>query len=257
VLFEHDRRPLMRLRPLLVMVLLHLPASAADDRLPEIIRHRYNPAVLAWVSESAAFDANGRLRKELAAASPMLESNMRRNTNGRCEAFMLEAEMEHFLPDETVEDVATSSLIALSGDVVHVSRGFFHDFPGTVVGFRVTGRLGLRAGGGMVRVEVGDIRYTFIAAAQLLRPDGAICSSPPRPVTIPDPGDSILMFAYALPIDAEELIIPVDSDRHLVIERGGNRIFTPVNLESGLRDLTIPDVMRRVADIADEARSEP
>jgi peptide subunit release factor 1 (eRF1) len=57
-----------------------------------------------------------------------------------------------------------------------------------------------------------------------------------------------------LSIDAEELIIPVDSDRHLVIERGRNRVFTPANLESGLRDLTIPDAMRRVAEVADEVR---
>jgi hypothetical protein len=181
---------------------------------------------------------------------------MRRNSNGRCEAFMFRSDMHYSLPATTLRDVATSSLIALSGDVVHVSRGFFHDFPGTVVGFRVTGRLGLRAGGGSVQVEVGDIRYTFIAAAQFLKPGGAICSRAPGPVTIPEQGDAILLFAWFAPIDAAELIIPVESDKHLVVERGGKRIFTPAGLESGLRDLSIPDALRRVAEIADEARSE-
>ncbi|HEY0160611.1 MAG TPA: hypothetical protein VGF28_25210 [Thermoanaerobaculia bacterium] len=181
---------------------------------------------------------------------------MLHNANGRCEAFMIEPEMEHFLSDTTLEDVATFSLIALSGNVVHVARGFFHGFPGTVVGFRVTDKLAVRSGGESVRVERGDLRYTFIAAAEIVTPEGAICSKTPRPVTIPRPGDAILMFAYVPPSDAAELIVPVDTSRHLVIERSGKRIFTPANLADDLRELTIPEAMLRAAEVAERPRSE-
>jgi hypothetical protein len=246
----------MRLHHLLVAMLLHVPVSAGDHRLPEVIRHKHNPAVLAWVSESAAFDAEGRLREDLAASSRILERNLRNNSNGRCEEFIVAPEVQHFLPDTTLSDVATSSLVALSGSVVHVSRGFFNDFPGTLIGFRVTDRLGLRSGGNTVKVDRGDVRYTFIAAAEILRPNGAICSTTARTVTIPKPGDAILLFAYFAPIDTGDLIVPVDASRHLVIERNGNRIFTPANLADDLRGLAIVDVMRRVAEVAERPRSK-
>jgi hypothetical protein len=247
----------MRLRHLLIALLLSVPASAGDHPLPEVIRHKHNPAVLAWVSESAAFDADGRLREDLAEANPILKRIMLHNPNGRCQAFMLEAPREHFLRDSSLEDVATWSIVALSGTVVSVSRGFFNEFPGTLVGFRVTERLGLRSVADPVEVERGSIRYTFIAAAEFLTPDGAICSRPQRPVTIPRPGDAILIFAYVLPIDAEEQIIPVDSAQHLIVERSGKRIFTPTNLSDDLRELSIPEAMRRAADIAKRPRSDP
>jgi hypothetical protein len=247
----------MRLRHLLIALLLSVPVSAGDHRLPEVIRHKHNPAVLAWVSESAAFDADSRLREDLAAANPSLEMNMQRNANGRCKEFIVGSELHHFLPATTLSDVATSSLVALSGTVVHVSRGFFNDFPGTLIGFRVTDRLGLRSGGSTVQVDRGSIRYTFIGAAEILRPNGAICSTTGSTVMIPKPGDAILMFAYFSPIDATELIIPVDASRHLVIERNGNRVFTPANLADDLHGLTVADAMRRVAEIGERPRSKP
>jgi hypothetical protein len=179
------------------------------------------------------------------------------NPNGRCEAFMIEPEMGHFLSDTSLVDVATFGLVAVSGNVVSVSRGFFNGWPGTAVGFRVTDRLGLRSVADSLQVKRGDIRYTFVAAAELLTPDGAICSTTHGPVTIPRPGDAVLMFAYVPPIDAAELIIPVDTSRHLVIERNAKRIFTPANLADDLRGLTIAEAMRHVARVAEPLRREP
>ena len=72
-----------------------------------------------------------------------------------------------------MEHVATHSLVALSGNVVQVSRGFFNGFPGTVVGFRVSDKLGLRSAENPLQIKSGDLRYTFIAAAQFLTPDGS------------------------------------------------------------------------------------
>jgi hypothetical protein len=247
----------MRLAHLLVVVMLYVTAAAGDGRLPSVIRHKHNPAFIAWTDESAAFDADGRLREDIAAAHPFLKRNMLVNPNGRCEAFMIEPPMEHFLPDMTLADVATSSLTALSGNVVHVSRGFHNGFPGTLVGFRVTDRLALRSAGTPLQAERGSIRYTFIGAAELLTPDGAICSTTARPVTLPKPGDAILIFAYVPPVDEAELIIPVDASRHLVVERSGSRIFTPANLADDLRTLTISQAMRHVAEVAERPRSEP
>ena len=43
------------------------------------------------------------------------------------------------------------------------------------------------------------------------------------------------------PIDAAERIIPVDGSRHLVVERGGNRIFTPANVADDLRRHSVGD----------------
>ena len=248
----------MLMARMLAVVLLYVAVAAAgDDRLPSVIRHKHNPSVVAWVDESAAFDANGRLREDIAAAYPFLKRNMLANPNGRCEAFRIEPEMEHFLDDSTLEDVATYSVAAVSGNVVNVSRGFFNGFPGTVVGFRVTNRLGLRSAAHPVHVERGSIRYTFIGAAEFLTPDGGICSTIERPVTIPKPGDAILIFAYVPPVDEAELIIPVDASRHLVVERSGSRVFTPANLADDLRALTISQAMVRVAKLAERPRSEP
>jgi hypothetical protein len=242
---------------LVLAVLLRVPSPAVDGRLPDVIRNKHNPAVVTWMDESAALDADGRLREDVATEHPFLKRNMLANPNGRCEAFMVEPEMEHFQRDATLEDVATTSHTALSGTVVHVRRGFYNGFPGTLVGFQVTGRLGLRSGANPLRADRGSVRYTFIGSAELLTPDGAICSATARKVTIPKPGDAIMLFAYVPPVDAAELIIPVDTSRHLVIERSGTRIFTPANLADDLRELTIPEAMRRVAKVAERQRSEP
>jgi hypothetical protein len=246
----------MRLTQLLLVLLLQVPASAGDGRLPTVLRHKYNPDFIAWIDESVAFDSEGRLRADLAADPIFATRTMQANQNGRCDAYVIEPEMEHFQPEASLEDAATSSLMAISGVVVQVSRGFFHGFPGTVIGFRVTDTLDIRPRGNPVVAERGSIRYTFIGAAEFFTPDGAICSRTRYPVTIPKPGDAVLMFSYAPANDAEDLILAVDASRHLVIERSGKRIFTPENLAESLSDVTIPEAMHRVAKIKERARSE-
>jgi len=237
------------MRTMCVIFVAFIEASicVATERAPKILRNKHNSSVITWIERSASFDENGRLRSEVAILDPGLTRNLEANADGVCTQFMVEPPLEHFMPSNSLEELTSSAAVAIAGTVVSVSEGFLTGFPGTLVGFRVTDAFGLGSASTRAAIaDVGSVRYTFIGSAQIVTPHGAICSTTGRAVTIPRQGDSILIFSFFNPIDEAEAIIAVESTRHLVIERGAARLFTPANLIDDLRGLTIAEAMASV-----------
>jgi hypothetical protein len=239
-----------------VLLLLLLCASVVPaDKAPKILRHRDVPSSIVWVEESVAFDSAGRLKA--AFLNESLRSNLRDNASGTCSSFMHDSPFELFEPRDTLEEVATSSRAVFSGQVVSTARGLSHGFPGTLIGFRVTESFRPRTEGKPVPGEPGTILYSFIAGTEFVTPDGAICASRPDSVVVPERGDTILVFTYLQPIDEANLIIPLESERHLIVRRGEKRIFTPAALVHDVGDLSVSAAMSRVKRVTDAKRNRP
>jgi hypothetical protein len=170
---------------------------------------------------------------------------------------MLQPPLDIRKPNRTLAEASQNALVAVSGQVVSLSRGFYGGFPGVLVGFRISDKVAPRGQVRPIRIaEPADVRYTFVGEAQFTTPDGNICSATGNKVPIPQLGDSILLFSFFAPSDEAGLILPIAPSYHLVVERGTTRVFTPVHLREGLHDALIPDAMQRIRALGPNVRSQ-
>jgi hypothetical protein len=174
---------------------------------------------------------------------------MEMNDKGTCTSWLVQPEMEIFESTKSLSDVAARAQAALSGEVVSVTRGFYRGFPGALVGFTVSDSVSVRADPGSTPAR-GNTRYTFIGSAEILTPDGAICSKTSNPVPVPELGDTILLLSYVLPTDEQGLLYPIDSERHLVIERADERIFIAKGLRQDVLGVNVGEAMRRLRSLS-------
>lgn len=245
----------MRVYALLLIGILAVPSAFASDGVPRLLRFKHNPDIASWLDESAAFDSTGRLREDLWFSTAVRE-NAKRNASGTCTYFVEESPLETFADSSSLRKIAENAHAVLSGDVVSTSRGFFHGIPGTLVGFRVTDTVALSVDAHAAPVDTGSLRFTFIPKAEIPTPHGVICSRTSPAVTLPEPGDTILISSYLPPPDEEGLIFPIDSPRHLVVERKGQRVFTPKGLGDDLSETAIREAIHHIREIGGRAQRQ-
>lgn len=136
---------------------------------PKLLKNKHLPDVLTWVDKAEAFNGEGQLRTELAAWQGPIMQNARANSDGTCKVFMVEPPLEVFHERSSLTDAARSAKIALSGTVVSTSEGFLNGFPGTLIGFRITGAAipNNSRNAAYKNLNTGNTRYTFVGEAAI------------------------------------------------------------------------------------------
>ena len=180
-----------------------------------------------WVSRRVAFDKNGDLRADLFEPGfrTMLEKNRTANAEGGCRAALGAPVIGDYAPKRNLDEVTTSALTIVSGDVVGADTGFYNGTPGTLFQIAVDD---IAKSLGRFRGKPGIARV-FIADATIPTPHGTICSREPFAPAIPVIGDRVLLFSSLDPIDAERQILPVEARSQLIIEHAGT-LYVPATL---------------------------
>ncbi|HEY6141355.1 MAG TPA: hypothetical protein VI670_26670 [Thermoanaerobaculia bacterium] len=198
--------------------------STGNDKPPSLpaVVYSASTSVAApplWVSSRVAFDKNGDLRADLFEPGfrTMLEANRAANAEGGCRAALGAPVIEDHAPKGNLDEVTTSALTIVSGDVVGADAGFYNGAPGTLFQIAVHD---VAKSMGRFRGERGIARV-FIAEATIPTPHGTICSREPFAAAIPAVGDRVLLFSSVDPIDAERRILPVEARSQLIIEHAG------------------------------------
>src|ERR1051325_9143596 len=106
---------------------------AGNDRPPSLpaVVYSVSASVAApplWVSSRVAFDKNGDLRAALFEPGfrTMLEANRAANAEGGCRAALGAPVIEDHAPKGNLDEVTTSGVTIVSGDVVGADAGFYN-----------------------------------------------------------------------------------------------------------------------------------
>jgi hypothetical protein len=224
---------------LLFSMPLLLGTSMSNRGIPTTLRYAHSDE-LAWVSESEAFDNAGNLRSELfgPSAEP-LRINLAANNDGKCHAFMVQPPSERPLTDASLAEASASARSIIVGQVVNSGRGFYHALPGTLIGVEVKKTLSASD-------RHRDLVYFFIPSATFITPAGVLCSRSFTKVAVPESADTLIAFSYEPPNDQGGLILPIDPDRDLIVQRKAVRVHTPKQFESELAGLHLDEIAQRV-----------
>lgn len=233
----------MNRKKAVLLVVVSIPfllgLSMSTHGVPKTLRYSHSDD-LAWVSESEAFDSSGNLRSELfgPSAEP-LRINLAANSDGKCHAFMVQPASERPLTDASLAEASAFARAIIVGQVVNSSRGFYHALPGTLVGVEVRKIFSASENN-------RDLVYLFIPSATFVTPAGALCSRSFGKVAVPESADTLIAFSYEPPNDQGGLILPIDPDRDLIVQRKAVRVHTPRQLESDLAGLQLDEIAQRI-----------
>jgi len=234
----------------LLAVIAPLLLAASPAGIPKALRYRFSPA-FAWVPETEAFDSAGHLRDVLFGASvDALKANLAANRDGVCRNFMTQPPGDAKYLDTSIAGIAANARSMISGAVVSSGRGFYNALPGTLVAIDVAKELPPR----QRRSAAPRIAYVFIPSAAIVTAHGALCSRSLTGVPVPRVGDRVVAFAFAAPTDEAGAIVPLNSDRHLIIERNGRRLYTPRDLQHDVDGTNVEQIAARVERQAAAAR---
>lgn len=230
-----------------------LLAMSPTAEIPKLLHYR-DVNRLAWISESEAFDKDGKLRAELFGPySDSMKRHMQRNGDGTCHEFMTQAVPERPYTDTTLAEAAVTARSVITGRVVNVGRGFYEALPGTLVSVRVANDLTRPKAS--ERLDRNFV-FIFIPVATFVTPEGALCSEPFTKLRLPEVGDQVMAFSYDSSNVESGVILPTHADRELIVERNGARVITPQQWKKDLAAMRLDDIATYVRRYASQRPRE-
>ncbi|HEX8408304.1 MAG TPA: hypothetical protein VF883_05530 [Thermoanaerobaculia bacterium] len=221
-------------------VLVVLSLSASNSKLEPIAR-RITDGKPVWVSEKAAFTADGEFRDELFSIQQraMLD-DLRKKNGSKCSLFTDFPALAIHAPSGSLEALAMHASRVVTGRVVAAEQGFYQEKPGTVFTMSVSWNLKVAEPRG------SDTARLFVSVARIDSGRGMLCAMPPLNAVVPKVGDDVLFFAHLEPTDVENKIYIVEPHRHILVETEG-RLILPKRLQSEDSPRNLDDAIRRVA----------
>lgn len=223
--------------------LLLLTATLTTGFTPDVevapISHAKSDGRPIWVSEGAAFDSTGNLRSDLFSPHVRARLDELRKMNGNdCVHFAASPTIDHFLPTDSLADLAAHSFEIVAGEVVSSEKGFYAGNPGNLFAVRVSHHL---KGHGSRRTAL-----LFVGDGRIDTPRGAICALTPRHSVVPKVGDRVMFFPYQAPRDVENDIFLAEPHTQIVVQTG-DTLQLPAALRTGVGIKNLEHLIERVA----------
>jgi hypothetical protein len=208
-------------------VLFLIAFSATADQISPSTRSivpradRVSPP-LAWIPADAAFTQTGELRADLfSEADQFILNDIRKRNPTQCTVFLGPPPSDLFLRQDSLDALVSSSRSIVRGRLLQRETGFHNGEPGSL--FTLRPEAVLKSYG---RIAADGTLFLFVPEATIRTSKGLICARTFSEIPTPVVGDEVLLFVTFDPIDAEQRILKVDTQKELVVIHDGH-VFSP------------------------------